>query len=185
VAFILLLAKLLLKEYNEDMNKRIIIPILFIIAVLIGIIIYVQSSKSPNNGGIPTPTLPVSQPNTTTPEFHSTTAPSISEKGVPSVTSPKPNTKVTSPFSVTGTVPPGWMFEGVFPVKLLDAKKKVIAQTQGKEVTPGSWSSGSDVAFRASVEFTTAEKSGFLVLEKDNPSGLPENADSFEIPVTF
>ncbi len=103
----------------------------------------------------------------------------------PLVTTPQPNTKVESPLTIKGTVPAGWMFEGVFPVKLLDSKRNFIAQTQAKEVTPGSWSSGQNVEFSAILNFSTTEQSGFIILEKDNPSGLPENAESFEINVRF
>jgi hypothetical protein len=103
----------------------------------------------------------------------------------PVISLPQANAHLVNPLVVTGTVPPGWMSEGVFPMKLLDAQRNIIAQGQGKEVTPGSWSSGKSIEFRGIVDFSTKEKSGFLVLEKDNPSGLPENAESFEIPVTF
>lgn len=106
-------------------------------------------------------------------------------KTKPTVTSPQANSRVKSPLTVTGSVPPGWMFEGVFPIKLLDSDRNLIRESQAKETAPGKWSSGQDIEFKANLTFTTQAKSGFLVLEKDNPSGLPENADSFEISVNF
>ena len=48
------------------------------------------------------------------------------------------------------------------------------------------WMTEEFVPFKAMLEFsapTTA--TGTLVLEKDNPSGLPENADSLIVPVKF
>lgn len=103
----------------------------------------------------------------------------------PIVTSPVANSKILSPLIITGTVPAGWMFEGVFPIKLMDADKKFIAQGQGKETVPGSWTSEKAIDFSATLTFTTTAKSGFIVLGNDNASGLPEKNIFFEIPVTF
>ena len=108
-----------------------------------------------------------------------------SVKSDPVITSPQANSKISSPLTVKGTVPAGWMFEGVFPIKLLDENKKLISQAQAKEVIAGSWSTGKDVEFTATLNYSTTTLSGFLVIEKDNPSGLPANASSYEIPVKF
>jgi hypothetical protein len=103
----------------------------------------------------------------------------------PVVIYPSSNSKVTNPLRIDGIVPAGWMFEGVFPIKLVDSYKNIIAQGQAKEKITGSWQSGESVQFEATLNFTTSAKSGFLILENDNPSGLPENSKSFEIPVNF
>ncbi len=104
---------------------------------------------------------------------------------LPTISSPSANSKVKSPLKVTGTVPAGWMFEGTFPIKLLDTSKKVIAQTGAIEVTEGSWMEEGNVEFTANLIFKTSTGSGTLVLESDNPSGDPQNLKTFEIPVTF
>jgi hypothetical protein len=118
----------------------------------------------------PTPTAtPISTPN-----------PSL-----PIVSSPSANAKITSPLKITGTVPAGWMFEGVFPIKLVDSKEKILAQGQAKEKVAGSWQSGNPVEFEASLTFKNASGTGTLILENDNPSGLPENLKTFEVLVTF
>jgi len=101
------------------------------------------------------------------------------------LTSPIANAAIVSPVTVSGTVPPGWMFEGQLPIKLLDNNRKLIAQGVGREVTPGSWQSSEPVKFTGTLTFTTTAKSGFLLIENDNPSGLPENSKSYEIPVNF
>lgn len=113
-----------------------------------------------------------------------TPSPSPAESSVV-ITSPTSGSTVTSPLRIEGTVPAGWMFEGVLPIKLLDENRKMIAQGRGQEIIPGSWQSGKPVAFEGKIIFTTTAKSGFLVIEKDNPSDLPENSGSFEIPVVF
>ncbi len=103
----------------------------------------------------------------------------------PTISSPSARSKVKSPLTVIGILPAGWMFEGIFPVKLLDSGGDVIAQTSAKEVTPGSWQSGNPVEFTATLTFKTATGSGTIVLENDNPSGDIENDKEFEIPIVF
>jgi len=93
--------------------------------------------------------------------------------------------KVVSPLKVTGTVPTGWMFEGVFPIKLVDANQNLIVQGQAKESVAGSWQSGNPVNFTATLTFKAATGSGNLVLSNDNPSGDPAKAQTFEVPIVF
>ncbi len=147
-------------------NIQLIVIILVIIAAIIG---YFAFNNYPKRV-LPAPTgtaSPTSKPNS------------------PVIIDPKENSKVTSPLTVRGIVPPGWMFEGVFPVKLTDLKGNVIAQTQAKEEVPGSWQSGTPSYFTVTLTFTTNEKFGFIVLEKDNPSGDPENSETYQIKVYF
>lgn len=104
---------------------------------------------------------------------------------MPLVSSPSANTKVVSPLKVTGKVPAGWMNEGVFPIKLMDSKNKILAQGVAKEKIAGSWQSGNSVEFTTTLIFKTATGSGTLVLQNDNPSGLPEKDKIFEVPINF
>jgi len=104
---------------------------------------------------------------------------------MPSVSSPSANMKVVSPLKIAGTVPSGWMFEGVFPIKLVDSNRKLIVQGQAKEKVAGSWQSVNPVDFTATLTFKNATGSGFLILQNDNPSGIPTNSKTFEVPVIF
>lgn len=113
-----------------------------------------------------------------------TPAPTLNSN-LPQVTTPVANSIVTSPLKVTGTVPTGWMFEGNFPIKLIDSKKKVLVQTIAKEDIAGSWQQDTPASFSATLTFKNATGSGTLILEKDNPSGLPQNATTFEVPIQF
>ncbi len=99
----------------------------------------------------------------------------------------KENTKLPSSGTVVvkGTVPAGWMFEGQLQIKLLDVDKKVIATAVGKETIPGSWQSSEPADFSGTLTFTTNAKSGYLVIEADNPSGKPENDKNYEIYIQF
>lgn len=100
------------------------------------------------------------------------------------VTSPLPNTQISSPLTITGSAVGSWYFEASFPIKLYDANNNLIAQTTGQ--AQGNWMTTSFVPFTATLTFPTpSTTTGTLVLEKDNPSGEPQNADSISIPVTF
>lgn len=100
------------------------------------------------------------------------------------VTSPRPNEVVSSPLRVTGEARGTWYFEASFPVKLVDANGNLIVQ--GHAEAQSDWMTTEFVPFVAVLEFSKpATATGTLVLEKDNPSGLPEHADQVSINVRF
>lgn len=162
-------------------NLVLIIGIIFLVLSIVGLAGYFVYNKilvgKTSTIQTPTPTETITSTPTATP-----TEP-VSEK--PVVSTPSANLKVKSPLLVAGTVPAGWMFEGVFPIQLVDLNKKLIAQGQGKETTPGSWQTGIAVPFEATLTFTTSTKSGILILKNDNPSGDPTKQQTFEVPVSF
>ena len=97
---------------------------------------------------------------------------------------PQPNETISSPLTIKGEARGYWFFEADFPVKLLDEKGDliVLAIAQAKS----DWMTENFVPFEATLEFQNpGGGKGTLVLEKDNPSGLPENADELRIPVNF
>ena len=97
---------------------------------------------------------------------------------------PQPNETITSPLTVKGEARGYWFFEADFPVKLLNAKGEVIAIAIAQ--AKSDWMTEDFVPFEATLEFQSpGSEKGTLVLEKDNPSDLPENADELIIPVTF
>lgn len=96
----------------------------------------------------------------------------------------QPNQIVKSPLKISGEARGNWFFEASFPVKLLDANGKVIAQGSAK--AEGDWMTTNFVPFKAQLTFSKPTTlNGTLVLEKDNPSGLPQNAAELRIPVKF
>lgn len=128
--------------------------------------------------------------NTKTPEASSSTKQTTSttyksEKGVSvTVTAPASGSKVTSPLTVTGSVPGSWSFEAQFSVRLIDAQGNLLADSPAK--LQGDWMTDKMVPFTATLQFGQgASQNGTLVLLKANPSGLDENNDSVVIPVTF
>ncbi len=98
------------------------------------------------------------------------------------VASLSPGDTVTSPLVVTGEAA-GWYFEASFPVRLLDSDGNEIAVTPAQ--AQGDWMTADFVPFQATLTFTTASQTGMLVLQKDNPSGEPQNDASLWIPVQF
>lgn len=134
-----------------------------------------EETKSPTT---PSTSTPSTTPQTTTTSY-------TSEKGVKvTVTSPLSGAKVTSPLTVTGTVPGSWSFEAQFPVRLIDAQGNLL--TEGPAKLQGDWMTAKQVPFTVTLSFGQgASKTGTLVLLKDNPSGLAQNNDSVVIPVTF
>lgn len=100
------------------------------------------------------------------------------------VFSPKLNDIVASPLKVTGEARGDWFFEASFPVKLYDADGNLLASTAAQ--AQREWMTEDFVAFNAEIRFKNPDTDkGVLVLERDNPSGLPENADELKIPVRF
>ena len=100
------------------------------------------------------------------------------------VTAPVANAVVRSPLTVSGEARGNWYFEASFPVRILDANGKELgvipAQAQGE------WMTTNFVPFSISLSFATSTTAtGVLVLQKDNPSGLPEHDASVRIPVRF
>lgn len=104
------------------------------------------------------------------------------------VISPRAGATVGKSFSVTGEAPGNWYFEAVFPIQVRDKDNNKIGQTQGQASPPagGDWITEAQVPFKATMTLDTAYSgSATLVLLRDNPSGLPENDDSFEVPITI
>jgi hypothetical protein len=148
-----------------------IIATILVLLIGLGIILYIDKDEVKE--------LVVNNPGTNNPVDNTPT-----ETSMVKVTSPLPNASVKSPLLVTGEARGNWYFEASFPVKVLDANGKVLgivpAQAQGE------WMTTNFVPFSVSVPFSTpTTPTGTLVLEKDNPSGLPEHAAEVRIPIRF
>lgn len=92
---------------------------------------------------------------------------------------------LTNSLKITGKAPSSWFFEGSFPVEVTNANGDIIAQ--GIAVTIEDWMTDNDVNFIVDVEFEkqTAGETGWVIIKKDNPSGLPENDDQIKIQISF
>lgn len=100
------------------------------------------------------------------------------------VSNPLPNGDIQSPLTVRGKAVGFWYFEGSFPVRLYDAKGKLLAETNAE--AQGKWMTESFVPFEARLSFKAPDdERGKLVLLRSNPSGLPENEMEVSVPVIF
>ena len=103
------------------------------------------------------------------------------------LTAPLPNATVSSPLTITGQARGYWYFEASFPVVLVDWDGRIIAQ--GIATAKDEWMTEDFVPFEATLTFAADKNAysnrGALILQKDNPSGLPQNDDALEIPVLF
>lgn len=97
---------------------------------------------------------------------------------------PRPGQTIESPLTIDGEARGFWYFEASFPARLLDGNGKEIAVTP--IAAQGEWMTQEFVPFKGILTFPTPTTNrGTLILEKDNPSGLPENADELQIPIVF
>lgn len=107
------------------------------------------------------------------------------------VQSPTPLSVVQNPLIISGQARGNWFFEATAPVALVDWDGKIIAQ--GIIKAEGDWMTTEFVPFTAELSFLSPYKAGdqefmkrgALIFKKDNPSGLPENDNSLEIPIAF
>ena len=100
------------------------------------------------------------------------------------IDSPRPNQIIESPLSIKGEARGFWFFEASFPVKLFDDNGFLLGVMPVQSL--GDWMTEDFVSFDTFFPFAVpSTKKGRLVLEKDNPSGLPEHADELIIPVYF
>jgi hypothetical protein len=156
-------------------TKYLVIGLGVVIVLILGILAFVPAAHGPTAPATHT----TSTAETDNPE------PATSLDGNVRVSAPNAEDLVTSPARVAGNVTGGgWFFENTFPVKVLDGDGKVLGQGQAQALT--DWESTGTVPFAAVIPFAAPRfAAGSIVLSRDNPSGLPQNGQSFSIPVRF
>lgn len=92
---------------------------------------------------------------------------------------------VESPLTIMGEARGTWFFEATFPVVVVDWDGRIIGE--GYATAQDNWMTEDFVPFEATLTFETPNlyNRGAIILQKSNPSGLPEYDDALEIPVTF
>jgi hypothetical protein len=150
--------------------KYIAIIFAVIIVILLGILAFVNL---PQKGTVATGSVSM-EPNYPT-----------SSDGHVKIMNLMPGQTITSPETVNGVVTGGgWFFEAVFPVKVMDGDRTVLGLGQAQ--AESDWMTTGTVPFSATVSFSVPHSvTGIVVFSKDNPSGLPQNTESFSVPVRF
>ena len=97
---------------------------------------------------------------------------------------PFPGAVTGKEFKVIGKARGYWFFEASFPIELLDKDGVKIAV--GIAQAEGEWMTEEFVPFIADIKAPQSYIGrATLVLNKDNPSGLPENDASISFPITI
>jgi hypothetical protein len=153
------------------MKKTIVIrPRWILLLVIIGLIIWLLLGRSnrpaPVNNQVPSePTV-------------------VTSTEMIVVDSPSAGAIITSPVTISGQARGQWYFEASFPVKVVDANGQELASVPAQ--AQADWMTEDFVPFQAVIDFNQpSTSSGFLILFKDNPSGLPQNDAQIKIPVKF
>jgi len=164
------------------MNKgsTVVIALLVIVIILLAWLLIVKQADAPTVPG-------AENPATTTTDTGATGTTSPSPKPLHArivVTFPKANSSVSKKFTVTGKAPGNWFFEAQAPIIVQAEDGSKIAQGQMR--AQGDWMTTELVPFTAEITIDPAYSGpATLVLLKDNESGLPQNDDSLEIPITI
>jgi len=96
----------------------------------------------------------------------------------------KLNQIIESPLIISGEARGTWYFEASFPVKIFDDDNNLLGSVTAQ--AQSDWMTEDFVPFNALLVFSTSTtEKGTLVLQKDNPSGMLENADELRILVYF
>ncbi len=97
---------------------------------------------------------------------------------------PKPGDLVQGTITIDGQARGTWYFEASFPIRLEDSDGNELAVSHAE--AQSDWMMEDFVPFLATITVpATSSERGTLILEKDNPSGMAENADELRIPVKF
>lgn len=100
------------------------------------------------------------------------------------VETPRPGQEISSPVVIKGKARSNWYFEASFLARLIDANGQALGTLPIQST--GDWMTTEIVPFTATMDFTMpSTKTGTLILQKDNPSGLAEHDDELRIPVIF
>lgn len=174
------------------MNKNLFIAIIIIILIAAAAL-SIKFFSTENNAWICQDGNWVKQGNPTTPEPTTPCSGNNNQAIDPNqivvepdivVDMPRTNDNVSNPIKIEGRARGNWFFEAVFPVTLVDQNKNIIAS--GNVTATADWITADYVPFKGELAYPkNASGSATLVLEKDNPSGLPENAAKYEIQVVL
>ncbi len=100
---------------------------------------------------------------------------------------PIPHESLTSPIHIEGEARGTWYFEASFPIVVVDWDGRIIGE--GYATAQDDWMTEDLVPFEADIAFDVADevpyRTGAIIFRKDNPSGLPEYDDAYELPIVF
>jgi hypothetical protein len=96
------------------------------------------------------------------------------------------NARLNSPAAITGIAPKNWYFEAVFPVMLVGADGRVIAEAPAQAQSDWTAPGNDPIRFRADLTFAvTQDTPATLVLQEDMPGEQNPQARETRIPVVL
>lgn len=108
----------------------------------------------------------------------------IATTTTPIIFEPQANSIIESPLIVRGQARGFWFFEANLPISIIDENGKILAQVGAQ--AGSDWMTEEYVPFETELNFaTTTTANGFLIVAKDNPSGLSEFDEEIRIPIKF
>lgn len=144
------------------MDKNIVLWIIAVAVIAVGAFYYFNDPATEEDPGVP-----------------DTNEPAQGENIV--LESPLPGERVFSPINIRGEARL-WYFEAQFGVRLERADGSLI--TEHFATAEGDWMTEDFVPFTSEVSFNVDEETpANLILQKSNPSGLPELDKSLSIPL--
>ena len=161
------------------MNKGVMwVAVLVLALVIVALAWILFATPAPAHA----PTVSTSSPQAALPSSPADPAAPLHEQVV--VTSPKAGATVGKSFDVSGTAPGPWYFEASFPIQVRDPEGNVLGRIPAS--AQGDWMVTGPVVFKAQLHLDTSYSGpATLILMRDNPSGLPENEDSLEVPIVI
>jgi hypothetical protein len=162
---------------------------LLFVPVLVGIIIYLFFVKMPERESIQNGTAPVTENDLDESSDTDEQEPQerTSYKDMIFLETPLDGAAVSpSPLVIKGEARGTWFFEATFPIILTNWDGLIIAE--GYATALSDWMTEDYVPFEAEITYepdTIVSNRGFLILQKANPSGLPENDDALEITIYY
>ncbi len=101
------------------------------------------------------------------------------------VTSPRVGEQVANPIELKGMARGYWFFEASAPVVVTNWDGLIIGE--GIITADGEWMTEDFVPFTGTLSYELPANSysatGTLIFKKDNPSGLPENDEAYEMSI--
>lgn len=95
-----------------------------------------------------------------------------------------PGMEINSPLSVSGTIPGNWMFEAQTTMELRTAGSEIITSTTID--TQADWQTTEQIPFSGQLTFQSPDAIlGYIYIQKSNPSGIPNNQETFSWPIRF
>jgi hypothetical protein len=155
-------------------NSNALLGLVILLTIIVAVLAYVLFTTPAPEPGVPAGGNQNGQPATSTPQ-------SLDERVV--VTTPASGATVDGTFTVSGEAPGPWYFEASFPIEVQDDDGNVLTTVVAQ--ADGEWMTVEQVPFSVDVAITGYTGPAMLVLKRDNPSGLPENDASVEVPIVI